>query len=96
MLGFQHADLNFQPEFHQHDDVHPQHHELVAVPTNMSGGWPSCAQQQQTQIGLNAATTSVTSTTGSKKSDKSGKKSAAEAVNNATKKKKTRFEINII
>lgn len=88
MLGFQHADLNFPPDFHQHEDVHQQH-DLVgaAVPMNTPATWPSCAQQQ---AGHNLATGSVTSTT-SKKGEKSSKKNANDAaVNNATKKKKTR------
>lgn len=85
MLGFQHADLNFQPEFH-HEDVHQGHHHDLATTAGSAninpGGWPSCAQQGQ-------PTAPVTSTTG-KKSDKGGKKNSNDAVNNATKKKKTR------
>ena len=89
MLGFQHADLNFPTEFH-HEDVHQQQHDLAtaagAANMNTAGGWPSCAQQGH------PGASSVTSTTGKKNGDKGGKKNSNETVNNATKKKKTRYD----
>ncbi len=99
MLGFQHADLNFPPEFHSHDESQDLGTTSGAAGAStggmgsatgasagpMNGGWPSCAQHNMHGNNSNP----VTSTTGKKSSEsKSSKKN--ESANSATKKKKTR------